>query len=131
MILITSLDKPYTIEQRVEFIEEYQNKKGYKIKETEISLEAWDYTEEEKEEFQREKIMRLSLTKREVFLALFKAKGITPEMVRNTITDTEALIEFDYATEYYRFNPLINKIGAILGYTPEDLDYLFINKELP
>ena len=131
MILITSLDKPYTIEQRVKFIEEYQNKKDYKIKETEISLEAWDYTEEEKEEFKREKIMRLSLTKREVFLALFKAKGITPEMVRNTITDTEALIEFDYATEYYRFNPLINKIGAILGYTPEDLDYLFINKELP
>lgn len=87
--------------------------------------------EEEQKQKERERIAKLSLTKREVFLALYRAKGITPEMVRVSIQDEEALIEFDYATEYYRFNPLIDAIGEQLGYTPEDLDYLFINKELP
>lgn len=87
--------------------------------------------DEEKKAQEREKILQLSLTKREVFLALYNAKGITPEQVRGSITDTAALIEFDYATEYYRGNPLIDAIGSQLGYTTEDLDYLFINKVLP
>ena len=47
MILITSLNKPYTIEQRVCFIEENQNKHSYTIIETEFAIEAWEYTEEE------------------------------------------------------------------------------------
>ena len=66
-----------------------------------------------------------------MFLALYKAKGLTPEMIRSQITDTEALIEFDYATEYFRFNPLIDKIGLMLGYSSEDIDYLFEHKQLP
>ncbi len=80
---------------------------------------------------EKERISKLSLTKREVFLALYKSKSLTPEMVRNQITDPEALIEFDYATEYVRENPLIDKIGKTLGFAPQDLDYLFINKTLP
>lgn len=87
--------------------------------------------EEEQAQKQREEIAKLKLTKREVFLALYAAKEITPDMVRANITDTPALIEFDYATEYYRGNPLIDSIGGMLGYTSEDLDYLFINKKLP
>lgn len=87
--------------------------------------------EADKKAAERERIGKLSLTKREVFLALFNAKGITPEQVRASITDTAALIEFDYATEYFRGNPLIDAIGAQLGYTSDDLDYLFENKVLP
>ena len=101
------------------------------VKKTGYNLEAWGYTEEEKQEQERERINLLSMTKREMFLALYKAKGITPEMVRTSITDTEALIEFDYANEYFRGNPLINTIGANLGFTEADLDYLFEKKELP
>ncbi len=86
---------------------------------------------QETPEERRKRLNKLSLTKREVFLPLYKAKGITPEQVRASITDTEALIEFDYATEYYRGNPLIDTIGAQLGYTSDDLDYLFENKKLP
>ena len=89
-----------------------------------------DYEEEEAEK-EKEKIKMLSLTKREVFLALYHDKGITPEQLRAQITDTEALIEFDYAEKYYRGNPLINSIGAALGYSSYDLDYLFLNKEFP
>ena len=89
-----------------------------------------EYTSK-KEIDEKERISKLSLTKREVFLALYKDKGLTPENVRSQITDTEALIEFDYATEYVRENPLIDKIGKTLGFAPQDLDYLFINKTLP
>lgn len=85
----------------------------------------------EKAKDDAEKLAMLSLTKREVFLALYRDKGVTPEQIKSQITDPEALIEFEYATEYYRGNPLINQIGAMLGYTVDELDYLFIHKELP
>lgn len=86
---------------------------------------------QETPEQRRQRINMLSLTKREVFLALYRDKGLTPDQIRASITNPEALIEFDYATEYYRGNPLIDAIGLQLGYTTEDLDYLFINGELP
>ena len=89
-----------------------------------------DY-EKEKEKERREIINSLSLTKREVFLALYKDKGITPDQIKAQITNPEALIEFEYAGDYFRGNPLINLIGEQLGYTSEELDYLFEHKELP
>lgn len=88
-------------------------------------------TEAEKVQAEQIRISKLSLTKREVFLALYKNKGITPDVLRSQITDPEALIEFDYAENYFRGNPLIDKIGIMLGYSTEDLDYLFENKKLP
>lgn len=87
--------------------------------------------EEEKAQKERQRLDMLSLTKREVFLALYKDKGITPDQLRAQIQDTEALIEFDYANDYFRGNPLINSIGAMLGYTPSELDYLFEYKNFP
>lgn len=87
--------------------------------------------EEEQAQKERQRLNNLSLTKREVFLALYKDKGITPEQIKAQITNSEALIEFEYANDYYRGNPLINQIGETLGYSSDDLDYLFENKELP
>lgn len=84
-------------------------------------LEIVDFSEEEK----RQQLDLLSLTKREVFLALLDDKGITPEQLRSQITNERAKIEFDYAESYFRGNPLINSIGAMLGYTTEQLDCLF------
>ena len=131
MEIKTELNKPYTEEQRLNFIVENNHKQGYEIRETETALQAWGYTDEEKEQQERERLDKLSLTKREVFLALYRDKGITPDQLKAQVQDPEALIEFEYATEYYRGNPLINQIGALLGYTPADMDYLFENKELP
>lgn len=101
--------------------------------EQEIILRRVQIVEKHQEtpEERRQRLNMLSLTKREVFLALYRDKGLTPEQIRATITDPEALIEFDYATAYYRGNPLITAIGLQLGYSEEDLDYLFINGELP
>lgn len=87
--------------------------------------------EEEQARKERERINMLSLTKREVFLALYRDKNITPLQLRERITDKEAQIEFDYAEKYYRGNPLIDIIGMLLGYTSEQLDYLFEHAEFP
>ena len=97
------------------------------VKEIVEYLQIVDYTEEEK----REMLNLKSLTKREVFLALYRDKGITPEQLKSQITNAEALIEFEYANDYFRGNPLINQIGQMLVYTTDDLDYLFEHKELP
>lgn len=131
MEIKAELKKPYTQEQRIKFIVENNHKLGYVIEETETSLQALGETEEEKKQKEKESIALLSLTKREIFLALYKDKGLKPEDIRNQITDIEALIEFDYANSYYRGNPLVDKIGEMLGYSSEDLDYLFLNKSLP
>ena len=89
-----------------------------------------DY-EQEEEANRRARLDKLSLTKREVFLALYRDKGLTPEVIRNGITNPEALIEFDYAEKYFRGNPLIDIIGNSLGYSSDDMDYLFEHREFP
>lgn len=140
------LQKPYKENDRLNFVVKYNHNQGLNIHETEsalYALEPWeklegdtviDNTEEYKENLdflERERISKLSLTKREVFLALYRDKGITPDALRNQITDPEALIEFDFAENYFRGNQLIDKIGIMLGYSMEDLDHLFETGELP
>ena len=80
---------------------------------------------------EKERIGNLKLTKREVFLALYNDSGVTPNDIKSVIADPATLIEFEYATEYYRGNPLIDAIGSSLGYSKEELDYLFENKCFP
>ena len=106
---------------------EQNHQQGYEIRENDGEIQAWGYTQEEIEEQKKEKIKQLSLTKREVLLALFDDKGITPEQIKDNL-DERGKIEFDYANEYFRGNPLINILGEKLGYSSEQLDYLFINK---
>ena len=43
------LQKPYTEEQRLDFIVDQNHRKGYEIRETELNLEAWGNTEEDLE----------------------------------------------------------------------------------
>lgn len=85
--------------------------------------------EEEVAQRERERIAKLSLTKREVFLGLYQAKGVTPDQIKAQITDPMALIEFEYANDYFRGNPLIDAVGAVLGITPEQLDCFFQTKD--
>ncbi len=107
----------------------YENREKYMFDGKNIVIDP-DYEKKQKQS-EKERIQTLSLTKREVFLALYEAKKITPDMVKSQISDPKQLIEFEYANEYFRGNPLIDLIGEKLGYTSEDLDYLFKNKELP
>lgn len=104
-----------------------------KVEETELEyvLDDEEYVlkdedwEEKQAQIERERIGNLKLTKREVFLGLYQAKGVTPDQIKAQITDQMALIEFEYANDYYRGNPLIDIVGATLGITPEQLDKFF------
>ena len=129
MEIKTQLLQPFNEEEKIDFIVEQNHNNGYEIRETETALEAWGYTEEEKQEQERERINLLSMTKREMFLGLYQAKQITPDMLKTQITDPQALIEFEYANDYYRGNPLIDVIGSQLGFTSEQLDKFFETKD--
>lgn len=52
------LAKPYTEEKRLAFIVENNHKMGFEIKETDIALEAWGYTEEEEQAQKEEQFNR-------------------------------------------------------------------------
>lgn len=142
MEIKATLNKPYTEEQKLDFIVVNNHQNGYEIRETKTELQAWGYTEEEKQEQERERIDSLTLTPADVERALYKAKGMDftdlKALIQETVPsiDMKALsIEFR-AKDFYRGAVaggvrLFDTIGAILGYTPDDMDYLFINKELP
>jgi len=132
-IILCDEDKQ-KLQNTVAFMPQYE---GLEILETDkeiVSFKDEFYFADDEEYIEKstkaeaERIAKLSLTKREVFLAIYQDKLITPEQIRAQITDPAALIEFDYAEKYYRGNPLIDILGASLGYTKEQLDYLFENK---
>jgi hypothetical protein len=47
MEIKATLNKPYSEEQRINFIVQQNHQQGYEIKETKKALEAWGYTEQE------------------------------------------------------------------------------------
>lgn len=122
-----------TLQNTISFMPQYE---GLEIKEVEEGYVIYDFelmTIEEKEaketQQERERLNLLSMTKREMFLGLYQAKQITPDMLKAQITDPQALIEFEYANDYYRGNPLIDVIGSQLGFTSEQLDKFFETKD--
>ena len=144
MEIKAQLQKPYTENERMDFIVEQNHNKGYEIKETETALEAWGYSEEEKQQQERQRLDFLILTPSDVERALYYSplqmdfndlKALIAEKAPQI--DLKGLaIEFR-ANNFYRGaidkegNRIIDMVGAILGYKPEDMDYLFEHKELP
>jgi hypothetical protein len=98
--------------------------------------------EEEKKRRERQRLDALTLTPADVERALYKAKQMDFEDLKALIVekiptiDIKALsIEFR-AKDFYRGAKangmrLFDIVGALLGYSSEDMDYLFENKELP
>lgn len=103
-------------------------------KEGEI-VENPDY-EEIKIKKERERLNLLNLTAADVERAIYKAKSIDFEDIIELVKDNPEIdikalkIELK-ANNFYRGNPYINQIGALLGYSSDELDYLFENGELP
>lgn len=58
MEIKAQLIKPYTEEQRIEFIVEQNHRNGYEIVENETSLDAMGYTEEEKAKEKKESFLK-------------------------------------------------------------------------
>lgn len=142
MEIKAQLNKPYTEKQRMDFIVKQNHQQGYEIKETETALEAWGYTAEEIATKERERKDAMTLTPADVERALYKAKQMDFEDLKALIVqalptvDIKALsIEFR-AKDFYRGAMangmrLFDVVAPLIGYTPDDMDYLFEHKELP
>jgi hypothetical protein len=134
------LEKPLSIKQRADFIVEYNHNKGLRIEETDEALyalepwellegeevidnrEAWEIEQEQKE---KERIAKLTCTKR-VFALMLQELGITYAMLKELIaTNDQAQLEWDLCVELERKNPLLDVMALQLGITSEQLDGLF------
>jgi hypothetical protein len=126
MEIEATLLKPYTEEQRLNFIVEQNHNNGYEIQETETALEAWGYTEEEKAEQERERIGNLQCTKR-VFILMLEQLGLDYfEQIEPAINaNRQAKLEWELCVELERKNPLLDQLALQFGVTSEQLDNLF------
>ena len=137
MEIKAQLKKPYTENQRIDFIVQYNHNLGYEIEETETHLNAMGYTEEELQQQERDRIDALCLTRSDVERAIYADKGMDfddlIEYVKANVPtmNTKALKIELRANNFYRKHPYINQLGTVLGYTSDDLDYLFQYKTLP
>ena len=137
MEIKAELLKPYTENERINFIVEHNHKNGYEIRETETAIEAWGYTDEEKEKAERERLNKLSMTRGDVFEALILAKGLGKAQIRSmieqaeldTVTKALYLNRFDEALEFYRGYPIFDMLGQALGVTSEMLDKFFETRD--
>lgn len=86
MEIKAELLKPYTENERINFIVEQNHKKGFEIRETETALEAWGYTEEEIQKQKEEALNRLTMTPLDLITAI-KSTGLTDEQVENFLNN--------------------------------------------
>lgn len=149
---MNKLNKPYTAEQKADFIVVNNHKQGLTIVETGkalYALEPWEQLEgdevvDNREEYEieqiqkeRERLDKLSMTRGDVFEALILAKGIGKAQIRAMLEQAELdeitkmlyLNRFDEALEFYRGYPIFNLLGEQLGITPEMLDDFFETKD--
>lgn len=138
-LIILAKDTQEELEQALNFMV-YTN-----IEETETEYQLYNgeyLTPDEIIIKERQRLDSLTLTPADVERALYKEKQMDFEDLKALIAqqlpmvDTKALsIEFR-AKDFYRGAMygdlrLFDVVGALLGYTPQDMDYLFENKELP
>ena len=91
--------------------------------------EAW---EEKQKQAERERIAKLYLTGADVERGIYQAKGMDFDDIIEFVTanpptwfDIKALKIELKANHFYRANPYVNAVGALLGFTSEQLDRFF------
>lgn len=119
------LVKPFTEEEKKDFIVTQNYANGYEIRETEKMLEAWGKTQEEIEQEEYEMLQMLSMTKLD-FVTELEKLGITYEQVKTLISSSiEAQKQWELCERVYRFNPLLDVYSKHLGITSTQLDEIF------
>lgn len=91
--------------------------------------EAWEEKQAQKE---RERIAKFYLTGADVERGIYQAKGMDFDDIVAMVTelqpeglDIKALKIELKANHFYRGNPYVEAVGALLGFTPEQLDKFF------
>lgn len=108
-------------------------------------VENPDY-EQEKARKERERLDALTLTPSDVERALLAAKGMDFDDMKKYLKEEKGYSDAQIkvigvelrASDFFRGATIkgtniriVDTIGALLGYSSEDMDYLFIHKELP
>ena len=92
-----------------------------------------DYKEKQ-EQAERERLAMLNMTGADVERAIYKVKGIDFDDILAMVKDNPAIdekalkIEFK-ANNFFRGNPYIEQVGALLGFTSDMLDRFFDTKD--
>ena len=88
--------------------------------------------EAEQEQKERERIAKLNLTGADVERGIYQAKGMDFDDILAFVManppqglDVKALKIELKANHFYRGNPYVNAVGALLGFTSEQLDKFF------
>ena len=89
-------------------------------------------TDEEKDFEEKERIAKLNLTGADVERGIYQAKGMDFDDILAFVTanppqglDVKALKIELKANHFYRGNPYVSAVGALLGFTEEQLDKFF------
>ena len=108
------------------------------IQETERSIVNFEFADTpeyiaEQERLEQERIQELTISKTNLFKAIYLVKGLTPQDIRGRIElmpneqqRVLALIDFDNAKDFYRKHPLFGDFALSLGFSKEDIDNIFI-----
>ena len=101
----------------------FNNLDHYMYNDSEIVINP-NYEKEQKKK-EKERVSHLKCTKR-VLALMLQEMGITYTQLKELIaTNEQAQLEWELCVELERCNPLLDKMGAQLGITPEQLDTMF------
>ena len=124
MKIIATLNKPYTEEERIEFVVEYNHNQGLVIEETEDGLQALGYTEEELTEQEHERIQELSMTRSDFFDGTIMAWGVGQDELLVLIQGLLATLPLEEKTKLIAINNFKN---ALNFYRKHDLFKMLVN----
>lgn len=124
-------------QDEVELIMEQAFASDYIIEETDVEYITYNgtyITATEMQKQERERIAMLNMTGADVERAIYKVKGIDFDDILAMVKDNPAIdekalkIEFK-ANNFFRGNPYIEQVGALLGFTSKQLDKFFEAKD--
>ena len=128
--MLALLEKPYTENERMQFIVKYgagHSPLNCEIRYTDKGIEAWTYTKQEIEEM---KLKKLSLPKSVIEKALYKAFNKDFDMLLEELKKNDKIDYIEFKIDlgeaiHKRGDNHINIIGEHLNLTKEQLDSFF------
>lgn len=125
MNIIAKLEKPYSQEEYINFVIQYNRKLGCVIDFRENDIVALKETDEELSQREKERIAMLKMTPRDFLLAVVDM-GIDYSKIKELMaSNPQVEIELQYCNNVYRGNPLLDQLCGNFGVTVEQLDELF------
>ena len=122
MEIKAELQKPYTEDERLNFIIEENSQNGYEIKETKTALEAWGYTQAEKEQQKQERVNNLTMTPLD-FIKVLQSFGLTLQKINEFLeSNLDIKMQLTYCSNVY--------CGVVKSFLPMTIDEITITPEM-